>query len=223
MAERPRKSRLKRSRQKRRLLDWLTPLVAWVVLVAVPGAGLGFCAAIRAASPPAVPVADAAIVPEKGAVLPLTIIAAEPPDAARRVAAPSTAEAKPASKPPKVTKKAAKPAAKPSKKKAAIDKKTLSKVIVGRASWYGPGFYGKRTASGERFDAKAMTLAHRHLPMGTRVRVTNLANGKVVVARVNDRGPFGSNRVADLSEGAAKRLGISGVARVRLEILTQGG
>jgi peptidoglycan lytic transglycosylase len=92
-------------------------------------------------------------------------------------------------------------------------------VQEGIATWYGPGFYGRRTASGERFDRNAMTLAHRHMPFGTRVRVTNLKNGKSVVGRVNDRGPFVRGRSFDLSQGMARRLGISGAGKVRVEVI----
>lgn len=92
---------------------------------------------------------------------------------------------------------------------------------VGRASYYGPGFQGKKTASGERFDMNALTAAHRRLPFGARVRVTNLDNGKSVVVRINDRGPFKKSRVIDLSLAAARKIGMTatGTARVRLEVL----
>jgi rare lipoprotein A len=92
-------------------------------------------------------------------------------------------------------------------------------VQEGLASYYGRYHHGKRTASGERFDMRAMTCAHRTLPFGTRLRVTDLESGRSVVVRVNDRGPFARGRVVDLSEAAAKALGIleRGVARVRLE------
>ena len=76
----------------------------------------------------------------------------------------------------------------------------------GRVSWYGPGFHGRRTASGEIFDSNDLTMAHRSLPLGSRVRVTNLDNGRSVVLRVNDRGPYVSGRIADLSRAAAGRL-----------------
>ncbi len=91
----------------------------------------------------------------------------------------------------------------------------------GIASWYGPGFNGKKTASGERFNSNGLTAAHRSLPFGTRVRVTNLNNGRSVVVRINDRGPFSRARVIDLSAGAARIIGVaaSGVAPVRLEVL----
>ncbi|MFN3648544.1 MAG: septal ring lytic transglycosylase RlpA family protein [Armatimonadota bacterium] len=94
------------------------------------------------------------------------------------------------------------------------------KVINTRATWYGPGFHGRRTASGERFNQNAMTLASRHLPFGTRVRVTHLKTGRSAVGRVNDRGPFGKRSVtADLSRGLARRIGLTGTDPIRLEIL----
>jgi len=93
----------------------------------------------------------------------------------------------------------------------------------GIASWYGYGPYhpGRRTASGERFDPQAMTCAHRTLPMGSLVRVTEIATGNAVVVKVNDRGPFGKGRIVDLSEGAARELGIhqKGVTLVRVEVV----
>jgi len=90
---------------------------------------------------------------------------------------------------------------------------------IGLASWYGPDFNDKRTADGERFNRNGLTAAHRTLPLNTRVRVTNLENGRSVVVRINDRGPHVRNRVIDLSERAALALGIqhNGVAQVRIE------
>lgn len=95
---------------------------------------------------------------------------------------------------------------------------------TGRASWYGPGFHGKKTSSGERFDMNMMTAAHPTLPIPSYARVTNLANGKTVVVRINDRGPFHSNRVMDVSKAAANKLGFlsSGTAQVRIEALKAG-
>ncbi len=89
------------------------------------------------------------------------------------------------------------------------------------ASWYGDSFDGRRTASGERFDANGFTAAHRSLPLGTRVRVTNLANGRSVVVRINDRGPFVRGRAIDVSYGAARALGMQGcgTGRVHVEVL----
>ena len=84
------------------------------------------------------------------------------------------------------------------------------------ASWYGPGFRGHRTASGEPFNTGALTAAHRFWPFGTRVRVTNRKNGRSVVVRINDRGPFAAGRVIDLSRASARAIGISGVAPVSL-------
>jgi rare lipoprotein A len=92
---------------------------------------------------------------------------------------------------------------------------------VGLASWYGPGFDGKRTASGERFEQDDLTAAHRRLRLGTRVRVTNLRNERAVIVRINDRGPYGRGRVIDLSRAAARRIGMEdhGLAPVRVEVL----
>ena len=94
-------------------------------------------------------------------------------------------------------------------------------VSTGEASWYGPGFYGNRTANGEVFRPGTLTAAHRTLPFGTKVRVTNLWNGRSTVVRINDRGPFIGHRVIDLAHGAANKLGLvaSGIAQVRLEVL----
>jgi rare lipoprotein A len=92
---------------------------------------------------------------------------------------------------------------------------------AGLASWYGPGFHGRRTASGTVHTGAALTAAHRSLPFGTRVRVTNLRNGRTVVVVVDDRGPFVRGRVIDLSRAAARRLGMvrDGVVPVRLEVV----
>ena len=92
---------------------------------------------------------------------------------------------------------------------------------TGEASWYGPGFFGNRTANGEVFRPGTMTAAHRTLPFGTKVKVTNLRNGRSAIVRINDRGPFHGNRVIDLAHGAAQNLGLvaSGVAQVRLEVV----
>ena len=81
----------------------------------------------------------------------------------------------------------------------------------GGASWYGPGFHGRRTASGERYDMNAMTAAHRTLPFGTWVRVHSLVNGREVNVRITDRGPFIRSRVIDVSRGAAEVLGMLGL------------
>jgi rare lipoprotein A len=91
---------------------------------------------------------------------------------------------------------------------------------VGLASWYGEAHQGRRTASGEIYDKGRLTAAHRTLPLGTRLRVTNLENGRIVRVRVNDRGPYVGGRVLDLSEAAARALGMreDGVVRVRLDV-----
>jgi rare lipoprotein A len=89
---------------------------------------------------------------------------------------------------------------------AALTKSPGEEIGRGRASWYGPGFHGKRTASGERFDMNDLTAAHRTLPFGTRVRVLNAQNGREVVVRINDRGPQIRDRIIDLSKAAAAAL-----------------
>ena len=94
-------------------------------------------------------------------------------------------------------------------------------VEEGIASWYGPGFHGKRTANGEKYDMNAMTAAHKILPLGTFVRVTNKNNGRSLVLRINDRGPFVNDRVIDLSRAAADKLDVlaKGTAPVRITAL----
>lgn len=77
----------------------------------------------------------------------------------------------------------------------------------GSASWYGPGFHGRTTANGERFDQNQMTAAHKRLPFGSKIRVTNQLNGKSLTLRVNDRGPFAKGRILDASAAAAQKLG----------------
>lgn len=120
-----------------------------------------------------------------------------------------------------LSRRSARPAAKPSKTAASkVSNLKATRVIHTRATWYGPGFHGRRTASGERFNRYAMTLASRHLPFGTRVRVVNLRTGRAAVARVNDRGPFGKRGyTADLSQGLARSIGLRGHGPIRLEIL----
>jgi rare lipoprotein A len=90
---------------------------------------------------------------------------------------------------------------------------------TGEASWYGAQHHGKRTASGAVFDQTQLTAAHRSLPFGTRLRVTNLANGRSVEVEITDRGPYAGNRIIDLSRAAAQALGMieAGTATVRLE------
>src|SRR2546428_2660399 len=94
-------------------------------------------------------------------------------------------------------------------------------IQLGVASWYGPGFHGNRTANGEIYDQYELTAAHRTLPLGTRVMVTNLSNGRAVEVRINDRGPFVGGRAIDLSYAAARTIGMigPGTVRVRVEVL----
>ena len=91
-------------------------------------------------------------------------------------------------------------------------------VQEGKASWYGPGFYGRKTASGERFQKDKLTCAHRSLPFGTLLQVTNLQNGKKINVTVNDRGPFIYTRILDLSYAAAKELDIIHPGEAKLEV-----
>jgi rare lipoprotein A len=104
--------------------------------------------------------------------------------------------------------------------KASADKKRHW-YQIGRASWYGEELQGQQTASGEDFDMNQLTCAHRSLPLGSLIRVTNLRNHKTVVVRVNDRGPMPQSRVVDLSYAAARFLGFSGrgTAPVRLDLV----
>lgn len=97
-------------------------------------------------------------------------------------------------------------------------------TLTGIASYYADDFNGKKTANGETYDMNGFTAAHRSLPFGTKVRVTNLDNGKQVVVRINDRGPFQLSRIIDLSLGAAKELGMvaKGTANVKLEVIEWG-
>ena len=88
---------------------------------------------------------------------------------------------------------------------------------TGQASWYGLKFQGRRTATGEKFDMNTFTCAHRSLPLGSWLRVTNLRNRKAVLVRVNDRGPMTGNRIIDLSYAAANAVGIGGLSQVKLE------
>ncbi len=99
----------------------------------------------------------------------------------------------------------------------------VTRVYKGEASWYGPGFDGNLTANGERFNQNALTAAHPSLPFGTKIRVTNQYNGRSVVVRVNDRGPYAGGRIVDLSAGSADVIGLtsSGVAPVSLEVLSR--
>lgn len=95
-------------------------------------------------------------------------------------------------------------------------------VEEGMASWYGPGFHGKKTANGERYNQYAMTAAHKILPLGTTVTVTNLQNRKSITVRINDRGPFVGDRVIDLSRKGAEKIGMIGAGTARVRIQSKG-
>jgi rare lipoprotein A len=108
----------------------------------------------------------------------------------------------------------------PIKAKTTLSNSGPKPYQVGNASWYGKKFHGKATASGEDFDMFELTAAHRQLPLGSFVKVTNLRNGKWIIVRVNDRGPYVGHRIMDLSYGAARMLDFhAGVERVRLDIV----
>lgn len=93
---------------------------------------------------------------------------------------------------------------------------------TGIASWYGKGFIGKKTASGERFTKTNLTAAHKKLPLGSMVRVTNTSTSESVIVRINDRGPFKPGRILDLSEAAARQIGIvnTGIAKVTMQVIS---
>ena len=108
--------------------------------------------------------------------------------------------------------------------KAAPEKASTADASDGKVAHYGRKFAGRKTASGERFNPNAMTMAHKTLPFGTMVRVTNLKNKKSVVVRVNDRGPSTPGLVGDLTTGAARKIGMlrSGVIDAKLEVVGKG-
>ncbi|HEV8501697.1 MAG TPA: septal ring lytic transglycosylase RlpA family protein [Casimicrobiaceae bacterium] len=134
--------------------------------------------------------------------------------------APPTPPPAPAAPPTPATSPAPQPPTAPSPPPPSVDN-AISTQQRGRISMYGDEFAGKKTASGAVFDPSALTMAHRTLPFGTRVRVTNLENQRSVEVVVNDRGPFVAGRIADLSEAAARRIGMlaHGVVEALLEII----
>ena len=102
-----------------------------------------------------------------------------------------------------------------------IMERTASKISTGVVSWYGDKFHGRKTASGEKYDKHELTAAHKSLPFGTKVKVTNIRNGKSVVVEINDRGPYAKSRVLDLSQAAFSEIGHTntGVMQVEYEIM----
>ena len=116
-------------------------------------------------------------------------------------------------------------AAIPAYRKAAPQPTPKGQTLTGRASWYGPRFQGKRTSSGERFNQYHATLACRSLALGTRVRITNLENGRTCGGRVNDRGPYVKGRKFDVSRSIARQLGFvhQGTAKLKIETMKKGG
>jgi rare lipoprotein A len=107
------------------------------------------------------------------------------------------------------------------RKSTAQNVKKAKKTMVGEASWYGKAFHGRTTASGEEYDMFQLTAAHKSLPLGTYVKVTNLRNGKWAVLKVNDRGPYVGDRILDVSYGAAQVLNFRGrgVEKVKIEVI----
>jgi rare lipoprotein A len=141
----------------------------------------------------------------KGGVVVVTLMLALGVGASASDPAPTAKDPAPSAKPA--------PPAKNSTAKA----KSHHWFQIGKASWYGGHFQGRTTANGESFDMNALTCAHRSLPMGSWIRVTNLRNHKSIFVRVNDRGPVPEDRVVDLSYAAAHAVGIRGLGRVKLE------
>ncbi|MCK4577915.1 MAG: septal ring lytic transglycosylase RlpA family protein [Candidatus Marinimicrobia bacterium] len=128
-------------------------------------------------------------------------------------------------KPPTRTKKVQRPQRQPPRKSTTARAKVrIGQVIVGISSFYGPDFHGKLTANGEVYDMYGRTAAHKTLPLNTIVRVTNLSNGRSIIVRINDRGPYVAGRILDLSYGAAKKLGFlnQGTTKVKIEIIEVG-
>jgi rare lipoprotein A len=101
----------------------------------------------------------------------------------------------------------------------AVAQSPMTELGRGKASWYGPKFHGRRTSSGERFDMNDLTAAHGTIPFGTRVRVRNVANGREVVVRINDRGPRVQHRIIDLSKAAAAALGFLNAGEVSVVLI----
>lgn len=108
----------------------------------------------------------------------------------------------------------------PQEREEAAPARKPALIQVGTASWYGPGFHGQETASGEVFNRHALTAAHRTLPLGTKAKVTNLETGQDVHVTINDRGPYVPGRHLDLSQAAARQIGLTrkGVAKVKIEV-----
>lgn len=132
------------------------------------------------------------------------------------LSASSIAQPAPAAAPAPAPAPAAAPAPAPAPAAAS------GEVSDGKVAWYGRKFAGRKTASGQAFDPNALTMAHKTLPFGTRVKITNPKNNRSVIVRVNDRGPTQADRVGDVSQAAAARLGMlrSGVIEAKLEVVT---
>lgn len=186
-------------------------------------AAIGASLLISGCAPlPTDPAADATATPRSSTAAATTTTTAPVPDGPnarpsrwgwlRHDRAGADALAKVAPPPPKLSDKPD-PAAEIAPEARDSDQKGL-------ASWYGPGFHGRRTANGERFDSGELTAAHRSLAFGTRVCVRSSVTGKTVVVRINDRGPFAKDRVIDLSQAAAEELGMTGLGIKPVELWT---
>ncbi len=150
------------------------------------------------------------------------------PPPAPAVTAPVVVATAPAGEKPSAARRAAPPLAPAAPLPDGAEDGALGKPVsteVGMASWYGPPYHNRQAADGSVFDQNAMTAAHRELPMGTTVRVTNVATGQSVIVKITDRGPFVAGRTLDLSLAAAKAIGVyrAGVAKVKVEAFARPG
>jgi rare lipoprotein A len=205
----------------RPLVAWRRALVWPMTAAALALAGCGTLKPTEVAAP-ALPEAASQQSPQSGAAA--TQRAPQPPQAAAPApAAPPQPPREPAEVIPRVERLASGPPNHPYTIRGEDYEPETSDVPmreVGIASWYGRPFHGRRTATGERYDMNRLTAAHKTMPLPSYARVRNLENGRELIVKVNDRGPFYSGRVIDLSRAAARKLGIRGLARVEVTRLT---
>ncbi len=199
-------------------MDWRQ--VAWVsraLLAALPLLGLAACGSLwPPAAPPAAPPATAPAT--QAATAPSPPQAAPPPKVAKSAPTPEPVDAN-----PRVQRLLSGPPNHSYEIKGETyvpDDSDVPLREVGLASWYGHPFHGRRTANGEVYDMNTMTAAHKTMPLPSYARVRNLNNGREIIVRVNDRGPFYPGRVIDLSRAAARKLRITGLGRVEVERIT---
>src|SRR5947207_7081222 len=178
-------------------LEWRVSALVLMALISSQGCGIILDAPQRALSPRGVSPSESQTDKSSTDKPPTHTFPREIPPIAKVPSPPETEQAPPA-----------------------ISQPTM--METGLASWYGPKFHGKLTASGEVFNQEKFTAAHQTLPWGSRVKVINLANGKSVDVRINDRGPFGKGRIIDVSRAAARALGMmgQGLTTVRVEWLS---